>query len=354
MTNPTPTDQITSDIDAIQTRISSLQQAVRLSRTRDSIEDLDTTVRGMQQRIANLRQRGYAFEKELEDQAAAFVQQWEVLNASLAVQIDQQTASLQAALHHIETQFSAAVAQKGNAPTARPMVDGLKASLSVLEDKTSAIEGQIRGMYDAFANQVGITQQHLSDVEWMMLQFAEATFKLLPTESGIMAVKAVWCVQVKESKDDPEGVLYLTDQRLLFEQKQEIATKKVLFITTEKQKIQELKWEIPVATIEEIKPSKEGLLKNEDHLDLSFGSGAPIQSAHVHVWQDGTHWLQLLNRAKTKDFDQTRAIAIDKAVADKVKALPSQCPSCGGNINQVVLRGQDNVQCEYCGYTIRL
>jgi hypothetical protein len=39
---------------------------------------------------------------------------------------------------------------------------------------------------------------------------------------------------------------------------------------------------------------------------------------------------------------------------DKVKAAPSQCPSCGGNINQVVLRGMDSLTCDYCGYVIRL
>ena len=46
-----------------------------------------------------------------------------------------------------------------------------------------------------------------------------------------MAVRATW---QKGGEDNPQGILYLTDQRLLFEQKQEIGAKKVLFITTEK------------------------------------------------------------------------------------------------------------------------
>ena len=50
-------------------------------------------------------------------------------------------------------------------------------------------------------------------------------------------------------KDGVGGVLFLTDQRLLFEQKEEVVTKKVLFIATEKQKVQALAWEIPVANI---------------------------------------------------------------------------------------------------------
>ena len=169
-----------------------------------------------------------------------------------------------------------------------------------------------------------------------------------------MAVKAVWCKDVKERNDDPEGVLYLTDQRLIFEQKEEVATKKILFITTEKKKVQELKWEIPVVLTDEVKPSKQGMLKNEDHLDIRFGEGATLESAHLHIWQEGTEWLQLLNKAKTKDFDKGRAVAIDQAEVEKVKAVPAQCPSCGANMGQVILRGQDSVKCEYCGFVIRL
>ena len=76
--------------------------------------------------------------------------------------------------------------------------------------------------------------------------------------------------------------------------------------------------------------------------------------AHFHIWQDNAAWQALINRAKNKDFDQGRAVALDQAAVDKVKAAPAQCPSCGGNITTVVLRGMDSIKCEYCGLVIRL
>lgn len=188
----------------------------------------------------------------------------------------------------------------------------------------------------------------------MLDQLAEAKFTLLPTEGGLCAIKAVWCKDGKERDDDPEGILYLTDQRLLFEQKEEVATKKFLFITTEKQKIQELEWEAPVVSIEDVKPSKQGFLKNEDHLDIRFGNGAPFQNASLHIWQEGSEWVKMINRVKTKDFDKNRAVAIDQKEIDKTKQVPAQCPSCGANLAQVILRGQDSTKCEYCGFIIRL
>lgn len=66
----------------------------------------------------------------------------------------------------------------------------------------------------------------------------------------------------------PDGVLYLTDQRLIFEQKEEVATRKILFITTAKKKIQEMEWALPISLLETVQVRKMGMLKNEDYLDL--------------------------------------------------------------------------------------
>jgi len=354
MSTPAPAQQIAGEIASLQSKIGQLQDSVRLSRVRDALEDVYTKTNGLAMQIHSLREHGYAFEKEMETQAEELSKQWMSLYPSLSSGMNQASASLQAALRPLEAQMSQLGMLKSNPSAARPRIDSLQTNLKILEDRVEAAERQVNGMYNAFNSQLSAFVQHLHEIEWMLDQLAEAKFTLLPTESGLMAVKAVWCPEVKEKKDDPEGVLYLTDQRLIFEQKEEIATKKMLFITTAKEKVQAVKWEAPVATLEEISPSKQGLLKNEDHLDIRFGEGSSVKSVHLHIWQDAKEWVQLLNRAKTRDFDQTRAIAINPAEVEKVKAAPSQCPSCGANISQVVLRGMDSLKCEYCGYVIRL
>jgi hypothetical protein len=209
-------------------------------------------------------------------------------------------------------------------------------------------------MYDQISSRISQFARHLDEIEYLLSQLAEAAFQLLPTEAGIAAVKAIWCKTGKEQKGDPEGILYLTDQRIIFEQKEEIVTKKVLFVATEKQKVQQLQMECPVVKVEKVDTSKQGFLKNEDHIEIRFSSGAPHEVAHFHIWQENLTWQQLINRAKSKDFDKDRAIGIEQSTLDKVKAAPSQCPSCGGNITQVVLRGMDSLTCEYCGFVIRL
>jgi hypothetical protein len=354
MATPNPAQQLADDISSLQSKINGLQEGVRLTETRNAVGDLQTTVNGLNQRITSLRQRGYIFEKDLEGQATALTQQWNTLYPNLTAQINNQASSLEMALHPLEMQMPQLASAAGNPAAARPLMGSMQSSANALESKVKAAKEAIEGMYEQFSSQVSTLGAHLTEVEWMLAQLAEATFQLLPTEGGIAAVKAVWCKTGKEQKDDPEGVLYLTDQRIIFEQKQEVATKKVLFVATEKQKVQNLQLEAPVALAQEVKTSKAGFLKNEDHIEIRFASGAAVEMAHFHIWQDNAKWLQLINRARSKDFDSGRAVAVDQAAVDKVKAAPAQCPSCGGNITTVVLRGQDSITCEYCGFMIRL
>ena len=354
MATPNPVEQFSDDMRTLQNKISSLQQSVQLTKTRDSVEDVQTSVNGMAQRILSLRTRGYVFEKDLESQAQAFVTSWALLYPNLQAQINLQSNSLVNALRPVEMQMPQLASMAGNPAMGRGLLASLQSAVEGVESKVSASERAIEGMYDQFNNQVYAATKHLNDIEYLVTQLAEASFQLMPTEAGIAAVKAVWCKTGKEQKEDPEGVLYLTDQRLLFEQKEEIATKKVLFVVTEKKKVQGLLLEAPVALVDKVDTSKQGMLKNEDHIELRFLSGAPLQVTHFHIWQENAAWQALINRAKSKDFDKGRAVALDQAALDKVKAAPAQCPACGGNITTVVLRGMDSINCEYCGFVIRL
>ena len=354
MTTPSPAQQIASDISALQTKIGWLQESVRLTKTRDTIEDVQTNVNGMAQRLVSLRTQGYVFERDLENQAQSLVSSWALLYPNVQSQINMQSSILMNSLRPIEMQMPQLSSMASNPGMARGMLSNLQSAVSQLESQVTAAERTIDGMYDQFNNQVYDATKHLDDIEYLLTQLAEASFKLLPTEAGIAAVKAVWCKTGKEQNDDPEGVLYLTDQRILFEQKQEIATKKVLFVVTEKKKVQDVQLDTPVALVEKVDTSKQGMFNKDDHIAIHFASGAPVQMADFHIWQENTAWQALINRARTKDFDKDRAVAFDQAAADKVKAAPSQCPSCGGNITAVVLRGMDSLTCEYCGFVIRL
>jgi prefoldin subunit 5 len=347
-------EQVQSEIQSLQSTLGDLQSSVRLVDIRDRVEDLGSTVSGLDRRIASLREGGYAFEKELESQAKDLVGEWNKIAPGLEREIENEASKLEAALPALESQLSLLAGDRGMPKTLSSRVKRLKSQVESLEGRVEAVERNIQGGYDQFSSSVDQLKSQLYKLEWMMTELSEASFKLLATESGIMAVKAVWAKGGKQTKSDPEGVLYLTDQRIIFEQKEKVATKKVLFVATEKKLVQETLWDVPLVLVEEVMPRKEGFLNKDDYLELRLSSGAPYDVIHLHIWQRGDEWQALIQRAKAREFDGNRAIPIDEKVAERVKNAPTKCPSCNGAITQPILRGMKNIKCEYCGDVIRL
>lgn len=355
MTTQSPQDQLNAKMNDVRWSFEKLQKQVKLTSVLDQVEDLDTKIKGLTGRITALRNRNFPFEKGLEGQAADLLKRWLPLRQSVNIQINQQVSLLEAALRPLESRLGQAAAAVHSPALALPMLTQLETECSNLEEKASAAESTINGMYDSLESEAGKLFHHLDEVEWAYTSLEQACFKLLPTEALIMAVKAIWTRDNREDRDDPEGILFLTDQRLLFEQNEEVATKKVLFITTERKKVQVLAAEVALTMIQETNATKQGVFKNEDFLDLRFASGAPYQQMQFHLkGQDCNEWKALINRVLSGDITRDRAVAIDQSAVDKVKNAPTICPNCGGTIKQAILRGQDSIQCEYCGAIIRL
>ena len=347
-------EQVQSEIKSLQSTLGDLQSSARLTDIRDRVEDLGSTVSGLDRRIESLRVGGYAFEKEMEGQAKDLVKEWNKIAPGLKREIESEANILENALRPLESQLGLLAGERGTPETLSSRVKRLQSQVKSLESRVESAEENIRGGYDQFSSGVDQLKSHLYKLEWMMTEINEASFELLATESGVMAVKAVWAKDGKQAKSDPEGVLFLTDQRLIFEQKEKVATKKVLFIATEKELVQGTLWEVPVVLVEEAKSSKEGFLNKDDYLELTLDSRAPMDKIHLHIWQRGDDWVALINRARAGEFDQTRAIPINEDVLERVKNAPTKCPSCGGAINQPILRGMVSLSCEYCGDVIRI
>lgn len=352
---PTPQEKMNTLLNSIEYSLSSLQSDVQFSNLRDGLEDLDTQINGLPGRIKDLRTRGYVYGKGLDAKARELMRRWTPVRANVQSEIIRQTPRLQSELIPLETQFGQVKGRAAFVATALPGAERLNTAVSTFKSKVNSTESMICGMYDSFTGEVNTFKSDLDQVQWMLEQLSEGCFQLLSTEGCVMAVKATYSRDQKMEKDDPQGILFLTDQRLIFEQKQEIATKKILFITTEKQKVQQTLLDVPVNGVEKVEASKKGLFGNEDHLTVIFKSGAPVGQAWFHLnGQDCQEWNGLIGRARTGDFNSDRAVAIDKIAEEKVRSAPSQCPNCGAPITQTVLRGMASITCEYCQFVIRL
>ena len=356
----TPSDQspeaeLQSEINSLKLSIDSLRGKVTLANMRDQVSDLHNGTLGLGQRLKDLRVRNYNFEKSLNGKASDMAMRWASIRGNVDSQLIMQSTMLQNDMRSIDAQLPQLASVSSNLGLARPLLAAIKTSVEALEGRASAASTAIGNLFDAYQDEYKQLDKHLDEVTWALDRRDEATFRLLATEGIVMAVNATWARNGKENNNDPKGILYLTDQRLLFEQKQEIATKKILFITTASEMVHKLLFETLVALVQDVTASKQGFFKNEDFIDMHLATGAPFPTATFHLnGQDSAGWANLIRQVKAHELDADRAVAIDPAELEKVKAAPAKCPSCGGAINQPILRGQDTINCEFCGAVIRL
>ena len=132
-------------------------------------------------------------------------------------------------------------------------------------------------------------------VEYYSKMSEEASFNFNAGEKVVMADKAEWVVTGK-GKEDPDGILFLTDQRILFEQKE--TTGKFLGLFGG-QKQHGLQWEYPVSQINSVSFKDEGMLKGKDMLMIEMKSGAAHSSIMLEVKgaDDNSLWSDVVGKA---------------------------------------------------------
>jgi hypothetical protein len=319
----------------------------------DDLEDTDSVLAVLPSEVEAIRTRGYVFANYLERKVQVLSEQWADMRERVTGEVERRSAELQQDLNEAERAlqraYSGGGAQVGRAENA----------IRQLESKVSAAQDAIEGMFDTVDGNVTQVMTQLEAINWTLDQASEASFSFYEGEDFVAACRA----QLLEREDEgPEGILHLSDERLAFEQKEEVATKKILFITTEKKTVHEFVFEALVGHVEEAKPSeaRAGLFGRKELLELLFAPEADTAEARLRLIDaDSDEWARLIDRVKSGEIEQERVRAEgEEAEAQElsveVDEIPTKCPNCGANLTTPVVRGMREINCEYCSTVIRL
>ena len=327
-----------ADILQLQSEVNDLQARAMLSFAKDALEDMETKVGNLPRQLSDVRARGYVFEKALESQVQALAGQWDKVKQTVNDDVRQQSAALTASMTAIQQQMAQVMAQSANPAAARPAYMQVKSLAAGASAQAEAAEQSIFGQYDDFQAEVDTLSAHFEWVDWMLQALSTASFQLMATEGGVAASQANW---LRPNSDPLGGILFLSDQRLIFEEREGEFS---------------VPLEVPASLIASATPlNAQGANQDEEHLDLSFASGAPMSSTKFQLLgPQAEAWQAMIGRAKAGDYTKDRAVEIDQAEVDKVKNAPTECPSCGSKFTAPVLRGQTEIRCESCGTVTRL
>jgi hypothetical protein len=281
MTAQSNTDSAAQALQQEVEKLQHLQDSITFQDIHTEVDRLDQTLNGLPAKLSAIRRGSYCYKSFLEEQVEGLSFDWQTQRNLVRMQVLEKQSALQAEAARIHFIHS------------RGATAGV--ALTSLENQISSAVQNLRSIYSLTQESAQRLDKQADEVAWTLEQIGQASFQLLPAEEPVEAVSARW--KTPEVKDGLGGVLYLTDRRLIFEQKEEIVTKKVLFITTAKQKVQDLKWAIPVEEVQDAQGSKRGFLNKDDFLTITISAGKPFQSADIHLkGESGENWREYIQR----------------------------------------------------------
>lgn len=363
---PSPSPALPAQVDTrvqqlanARTRWERLAGLVALSALFDQLSSVTSDVDGLDHEIAQLRARGYRFGRTMEERAATLRSRWPQQQMTANRLLQEQRSVLQSAAN--ETQRLLGQAERNTG-----LLGTVDSRLWALENQINEAQRNVQGVFSSTEQEIDKLQDEMREVRAMLDALDSASFDLLPDEHGVAVCKAQWI----SDNQQPEGLLFLTDSRLIFEQREERVIKKKLF-SSEKELVQEQLWAAPVGAINEVQmdDKKSGLfgLGRQELLTLSFVERTRElpSDATLHLKGGATNeaWSAMIRQVKSGQIaadlfgapspqELLAAQTEDEAAAPEAE-LPTRCPSCNATLPPIY-KGMKQVECQYCGTMINI
>ena len=344
--------EVASQIERIQDKFERLESQAQLEDIFSAIGKIDSQLTELPFTLEALRDRGYVHSGRLEDKLEALDDKWDEVRPRVEKAIAEQVERLDRELDQTERQVDRL--SKANAA----VVKSVDSAVDSLGSRITAARRALDGLYDDMQSELYQIEYSLGQVGKMLdLLAGSQEIRLLEAEGPLLAVKAKW---QQDGEDGPKGYLFLTDQRLLFEQREEVVTKKRFGIfKAESEMVQKLQIAVQVHEIEQISHKEEGGflgMGKDDILELVFASSADLSRARLHLdGQDSEDWAAMINRIQSGEIDGDRSEEyLDELEAAEITSasFPEQCPSCYAAIPEQP-RGVTVYTCEFCGATVQ-
>ncbi|MBI5930187.1 MAG: hypothetical protein HY862_12820 [Chloroflexi bacterium] len=232
------------------------------------------------------------------------------------------------------------------------LISQLDGAMARLSSEVDGAKRRIEGLYGEIPNNVDQTVGQIDQIERYLERAGEASFPLLAGEAIYMVVEAEW-KKGKDKEDNPDGLLYITNQRVVMEQKEKVGKKLGMFGG---KAVQGLAWESPIGSITDVTFEKKGMFGGIDLVTLKFGSGGPFGETTLEI-KDGLHaqWFAgKLKQAASGEIESERVGEHKTVTMQAVVDAPTMCPSCGATFTEPIVRGMTQISCTYCGTVVRL
>jgi hypothetical protein len=339
---------VTAAVTTVRQRYTDLIKRVKMTDLVSETSRLGNTIEQLPESIEAVREKGYKYHAYLEGKIEVLAKQWDDVNDKIEDWLDKEVEGLEDDLARCEAYVAKLGLGDKVTSTTQMVSDKLGSMLDTLEVQVKASEEKVRALYNEVSNESHKTQYVLTQIGRYLGWLEEAGFQLAAGEGLYMAAEAEW----DDGKDKPEGFLFVTDRRLIFEQNEK--TGKTFGMFGGKQ-TQQILWEVPVESITHVTPEDKGMFGGKDMMHMKMGSGAPYAELTLEIKGgiDSKYWAQQIKRVVKGTIKAESAVEQDPELIERLRNAPTDCPNCGGILPKLAA-GANEMTCKYCGAVVRI
>ncbi|MBN1230449.1 MAG: hypothetical protein JXA19_01140 [Anaerolineales bacterium] len=310
---------IQMNVSSLENDLGSLQSGVTYNDVFEDIAEIDNKIDRVLNLLESARDKGYRYQADLETIVYDAASRWQEVRGEVEQKARTESAQWQKRIPGVNQQIT----QLNNSlhlANSSGLVSTTKNSVNSLLSDIQNAQRALENYYSSIQTNINSVNSRLTEIHWAVTQLEEASFQLDKNENLVMAVSARWD---KEGKDDPEGVIFLSNERFIFEQKEKIATKKVLFVATEKELVQGILIDQKVADIVDVKGKGKGIFGHQDYINLDFKDKSLGQVAIHLQGQASEKWIQWITLVKTGKIKEDIALESGISFGDLTGKLTS-------------------------------
>jgi hypothetical protein len=339
---------VTAAVTTVRQRYTDLIKRVKMTDLVSETSRLGNTIEQLPESIEAVREKGYKYHAYLEGKIEVLAKQWDDVSDKIEDWLGKEVSELEDDLARAEAYVTKLGIGDKVTSTTQMVADKLGAMLDTLEVQVKASEEKVRALYTEVSTESNKTQYVLTQIGRYLGWLDEAGFQLDAGEGLYMAAEAEW----DDGKDKPEGFLFVTDRRLIFEQNEK--TGKTFGMFGGKQ-TQQVLWEVPVESITHVTPEDKGMFGGKDMMHMKMGSGAPFAELTLEIKGgiDSKYWAQQIKRVVKGTIKAESAVEQDPELIERLRNAPTDCPNCGGILPKLAA-GANEMTCKYCGAVVRI
>ena len=370
-------DQLSRKISDLTSQASRIQSETLRELSQD-ISSINTNLDSLAAKFRNLRSKGYVYGAVSEKQLQDFKERWTERKRNVEEQLNSISRELRYKYDDVEREIrDLRDLFDSNYRDAESRYSFVEQTVNNFSRYVDAEEDRVEALYKDIEQGIEKIKKELDEIEWAFNELAKSSVKLHQGEELIFACKGQHLEDRK--KQGPKGTIFLTSNRFLFEQNEDIVVSRTLIFFTKKEHVQKIVIDKPIGALGSIKDTEQGWLFKAELLDVSFRDQAGDMLFKLD--KDSTMIKELIRRIVEGHIDTERigsgsvgAGVVKETITPVAPAAPAlvqttdpppvqqverlapreiRCPGCGANYDKPLLKGMTSDECPYCSTTIR-